>query len=78
MHCSFISRFFMRELMFPRLEVIDEFVHAREAPAWDSTRAATEMAEVTRRLVVAVLDVTLKKVVGLVRSRTASSWAENT
>jgi len=64
--------------MFSGLQVIDEFVHAWEAMAWNSTRAAVEMAEVTRGLVVSILDVAQKVIVVRQGLRTAFSWADNT
>ena len=47
-HCSLIESIFVREVVLPGPQVVDEFVVAWDSASLDAPRAATEVAKETR------------------------------
>jgi hypothetical protein len=50
--CSLIESFLVREVVLPGFQVVDKLVFSAKPAPLDAARAATKMAEITRRVVV--------------------------
>ena len=51
-YCRLIESVLVREVVLPGFQVVDKLVFSAKPPSLDAARAATKMAEITRRVVV--------------------------
>src|SRR5271163_4873352 len=52
MFCSLLESVLVREVVLPGFQVVDKLIFSAKPASLDAARAATKMAEITRRVVV--------------------------
>jgi hypothetical protein len=58
--CSLIDSVLVREVVLPRFQVVNKLVFSSKTAPFNAARAATEVAEIMRRVVVNIPHVPLK------------------